>query len=190
MQKKRGIPKERKIPYYDEIHKDSFFKTLRLSANTKNKNVIIGTCRRLLNVLLSKLAYSFPLRSFRVKFYRMMGVHIGKNSGVGLMCVLDSYFPEYIMIKDNVAVNQGTLILTHTNPLSIFSNIIEAKVSPVILEDYCFVGVNCTILPGVRIGKFSIVSAGAVVTKDVPDYTIVAGNPAKKVVNIEKLMKQ
>ena len=188
MQKSYKIPEEKKILYYDEIHKISFFETLKISAKSEGKGVISGTFRRLSNLLLSKLAYSFPLRSIRVKLYKLMGVQIGKNSGIGAMCVLDSFHPEYIIIKDYVAVNQGTLILTHTNPLSVFSNIIKAKVSPVILEDYCFVGVNCTILPGVRIGKFSIVSAGSVVTRDVPDYTIVAGNPAKKIVNIEKLI--
>lgn len=184
------IPEEKKIPYYDEIHKVSFIETLRISANGEGNGIFKGTFQRLFNLLLSKLAYSFPLRSIRVKLYRLMGVQIGKNSGIGSMCVLDSFHPEYIIIKDNVAVNQGTLILTHTNPLSIFSNIIEAKVSPVILEDYCFVSVNCTILPGVRIGKYAIVSAGSVVTKDVPDYSIVRGNPARTVANIEKLIKK
>jgi acetyltransferase-like isoleucine patch superfamily enzyme len=190
MQKELIIPNEKKIPYYDEIHKVSFVETLKLSANSKDKGLLRGTFQRLFNNLLSKFAYSLPLRLLRVKIYRLMGVQIGKNSGIGAMCILDGYYPEYIIIKDNVSINQGTLILTHTNPLLIFSKLIEAKVKPVVLEDGCFVGVNCTILPGVTIGRFAIVSAGSVVTKDVPDYTIVAGNPARKVVNIEKLMKQ
>jgi len=50
---------------------------------------------------------------------------------------------------------------------------------PIIIEDQCWLGFNCEILSGVHIGRHSIVAARAVVTKDVPPYSIVAGNPAK-----------
>lgn len=50
---------------------------------------------------------------------------------------------------------------------------------PVVIEDQCWLGFNCEILSGVHIGRHSIVAARAVVTKDVPAYSIVAGNPAK-----------
>ena len=49
----------------------------------------------------------------------------------------------------------------------------------IIVEDGASVGTSVTILAGVRIGKNAIIGAGSVVTKDVPDNTIVAGNPAK-----------
>ncbi|RYE23499.1 MAG: acyltransferase [Sphingobacteriaceae bacterium] len=51
--------------------------------------------------------------------------------------------------------------------------------SPIIIEDYAWINFNAIILKGVRIGKGAIIAAGSVVTKDVPDYAIVAGNPAK-----------
>lgn len=50
---------------------------------------------------------------------------------------------------------------------------------PIIIDDDCWLGFGSEILSGVHIGKHSIVAARAVVTKDVPPYTIVAGNPAK-----------
>ena len=50
---------------------------------------------------------------------------------------------------------------------------------PVIIEDDCWLGFSCEVLSGVHIGKHSIVAARAVVTKDVPPYCIVAGNPAR-----------
>lgn len=50
---------------------------------------------------------------------------------------------------------------------------------PVVIEDDCWLGFGCEILSGVHIGKHSIVAARAVVTKDVPAYSIVAGNPAR-----------
>ena len=48
---------------------------------------------------------------------------------------------------------------------------------PVIIEDECWLGFSCEILSGVHIGRHSIIAARTVVTKDVPPYSIVAGNP-------------
>ena len=56
---------------------------------------------------------------------------------------------------------------------------------PIVIEDKAWIGINSTILPGVRIGYGAIVGAGSVVTKDVPPMTIVAGNPAKFIKKIE-----
>lgn len=53
------------------------------------------------------------------------------------------------------------------------------------IEDDCWIGAGAIILNGVTIGKGSVVGAGAVVTKDVAPYTIVAGNPARKIKDIE-----
>lgn len=50
---------------------------------------------------------------------------------------------------------------------------------PIVIEDDCWLGFSCEILSGVHIGRHSIVAARAVVTKDVPPYSIVAGNPAR-----------
>ena len=61
---------------------------------------------------------------------------------------------------------------------------------PVIIEDNVWIGYNAVILKGVRVGKGSVVGARAVVTKDVPPYSIVAGNPAKVVKQIRKDTKE
>jgi acetyltransferase-like isoleucine patch superfamily enzyme len=55
------------------------------------------------------------------------------------------------------------------------------KSSPVIIDDYVWVGINATVLQGVRIGEGAVVAAGAVVTKNVEPYTIVGGIPAKQI---------
>lgn len=57
----------------------------------------------------------------------------------------------------------------------------KTQSAPVVIEDKVWIGFKATILKGVRLGEGAIVAAGAVVTKDVPPYTLVAGNPAKKV---------
>ncbi|MBE0416055.1 MAG: hypothetical protein IBX36_05925 [Dehalococcoidia bacterium] len=54
---------------------------------------------------------------------------------------------------------------------------------PVIIEEYAFVGLNCVVLPGVRIGRGAVIGAGSVVTRDIPPYTIAVGIPARPVKN-------
>ena len=55
------------------------------------------------------------------------------------------------------------------------------EVSPVLVKRGASIGANATILPGITIGRFALVGAGSVVTKDVPDFGLVLGNPAKLV---------
>ena len=55
----------------------------------------------------------------------------------------------------------------------------SARLEPVEIGDYVFIGPRAIILPGVKIGKGAVIGAGAVVTKDVPDFAIVGGVPAK-----------
>ena len=55
----------------------------------------------------------------------------------------------------------------------------DSEPNPPIIEDNVWLGRNVVVMPGVRVGEGAIVGAGAVVTKDVPDYHLVAGNPAE-----------
>ena len=57
---------------------------------------------------------------------------------------------------------------------------------PVLIREYAWVGAGATILPGVCIGRHAIVGAGSVVTKDVPDYAVAVGNPAKVIKMLDK----
>jgi acetyltransferase-like isoleucine patch superfamily enzyme len=57
----------------------------------------------------------------------------------------------------------------------------ETKPGPVVIEDYAWIGARAMVLPGVRLGKGCVVGAGAIVTRDVPEYAIVAGVPAKAI---------
>lgn len=76
-------------------------------------------------------------------------------------------------------IASGITILSHDHCKRTGPNIVDCFLTDTYIGDRCFGAVNCTILPGVHIGDECIVGAGAVVTKDVPAHSIVAGNPAK-----------
>ncbi len=95
--------------------------------------------------------------------------------------IIDTIFPEYVTIESDVYITRGVKIISHFNPTNPISEIIkkDSIVQPVLIKYGAFLGVNSIILPGVTIGTCSIIGAGSVVTKSVPDFAIVGGNPAK-----------
>ena len=109
------------------------------------------------------------------KFFEPKGVIIGKDSKIGNDAFLDGRAPLYI--GNHVDIASEVMIYNSEHDLeSIEFKAIEAGV---MIGDYCFIGPRAIILPGVTIGKGAVVAAGAVVTKDVPDFKIVGGIPAK-----------
>jgi len=96
---------------------------------------------------------------------------------------------ESIIIGNNVNIGANTTIIdTDFHPLgsSIRKlNPQKAISSPIVIEDDVFVGMNCLILKGVRIGKGSVIGAGSVVTRSIPSGVIAAGNPAKIIRKID-----
>lgn len=114
---------------------------------------------------------------------------IGSNSGIGVNA---SIFGT-VHLGDNVMMGENCTIFARNHNFSDCSiPIIEqgyTKEMPVIIGDDVWIGGNVTILPGVTIGSHSVIGACSVVTKDVPEWAIVVGNPAivKKYRNKEKL---
>lgn len=168
-----NIRKEKDIPYYEDTQKRTFVQKIRKIKNT----------------VLMLMAYACPSNGLRIKLHRLRGVTIGNKVYLGMFCFLDNLYPEYIYIDDNASVNAGTMILTHFNPMKQYAPILKARVAPVVIQKKAIVAVRSVLLPGVCIGESAIVSAGSVVEKDVPDYTLVRGNPAKKVTDFEFLIK-
>lgn len=171
--KMKNIPNEIEIPYYEETQKRTLFQKIRKIKNT----------------LCLLIAYACPSNGLRIKLHRLRGVTIGKNVYLGMFCFLDNLYPEYIIIGDNVSVNAGSMILTHFNPMKQYAPILKARVAPVVINKRAIIAVKSILLPGVIIGESAIVSAGSVVEKNVEAYTLVRGNPAKKVIEYELLIK-
>lgn len=105
-------------------------------------------------------------------------IEIGDNSGIGLDCRVNGP----LKIGRDVMMGPDVMIFTqnHANDrLDIPMNLQTAPKVPVEIGDDVWIAARVIILPGVKIGSGSIIGAGAVVTKDVPEYAVVGGNPAR-----------
>lgn len=111
------------------------------------------------------------------KFFHVGKMNVGKNSVVNFGCYLDNR--RGICIGNNVGIAHNTKIYTLGHDLN--DSKFTTKGAPVNIKDDVFIFSNALIMPGVTIGEGAIVLAGSVVTKDVEPWTIVGGNPAKKI---------
>lgn len=105
-------------------------------------------------------------------------VTIGDHTRIGIHCTVIGP----VSIGNNVNLAQGiTVTALNHNYEDVTRRIDEQGIStkPVVIGDDVWIGANAVILPGVTIGRHVVVAAGAVVTKDVPSFTLVAGVPAK-----------
>lgn len=127
----------------------------------------------------------------RVVFERPGGtVNIGSRTFIGgssLLCA------SHINIGDDVLVSFGVTIVDHDSHSPVFSKRSQdvtmwlegkkdwthVKTNPITIQDKSWIGMHSIILEGTTIGTGAVVGAGSVVTRDVPPYTVVAGNPAR-----------
>ncbi|MBM4171767.1 MAG: N-acetyltransferase [Ignavibacteria bacterium] len=125
--------------------------------------------------------------------------HIQSNSKIGKNCVLGQNvnignnvtIGNFVKIQNNVSVYEGVTLEDYVfcGPSMVFTNIIDPRSKypqvgskyyiKTIVKEGASLGANSTILCGITIGKYSFIGAGAVITKNVPDYALVIGNPGK-----------
>lgn len=113
-------------------------------------------------------------------------VEIQKNVSVGKRCKISShtFICEGVLIEDNVFVGHGVMFINDTYPRATtqvgeLQTDADWRVERTSIGRGASIGSNATILSKIRIGEGAIVGAGSVVTKDVPPFAIVAGNPAR-----------
>ena len=119
---------------------------------------------------------------------RIFGVDEGVNFGNGACIVMRAHAnigkdcsitgKGIVTIGRHVIMGHECMIITQ-NHKYLEEGYDGYDVKDVLIDDYSWIGHRVTILPGVRLGKHSIIGAGSIVTKDVPDYAIAAGVPAK-----------
>ena len=123
----------------------------------------------------------------------MPGCIIGSNCNIGQNVVIS---PEVVLggnvkVQNNVSIYTGVICEDDVflGPSMVFTNVINPRsavirrgqYSKTLVKKGASIGANATIVCGHDIGKFAFIGAGAVVTKEVPDYALVVGNPAKHV---------
>lgn len=132
---------------------------------------------------------SLMFHNIRPFLWKLLGVKIGKNVGIGYGVYIDVDGARFITIDDDVLIASQALILCHRRDLSIYSHGILQRKLPYIreavkMEKNSTLGMRSILMPGVTIGEGAVVGSGSVVTKDVHPFTIVGGNPAKVIKQI------
>jgi acetyltransferase-like isoleucine patch superfamily enzyme len=144
--------------------------------------------RLLKSWILHSIAYSSPHPGVTLSMQKARGIIIGKNCHIAPYVQLDWLYPSQITIGDNVAIGSNTMIFAHINigNNEFFKNEkYPRRVMPVNIKSGAWINPGSIITAGITIGENSIVSIGSVVASDVPDYCIVAGNPARVVKQID-----
>lgn len=124
-----------------------------------------------------------PIGGGRTVFQTICGGRIIIGSQVGMSHVVLCSRTE-IKIEDYVLLGSGVKIFDHDFHSLSYEDRVQngdsnVKTSPVLIKEGAFIGTQAMILKGVTVGRHSVIGAGAVVTKDVPDNEVWAGNPAK-----------
>lgn len=117
------------------------------------------------------------------------GFRHGKNFAYHTGYPIDANFPWMISVGDDVTLATGVKLLAHDAATSRVKNI-HTKVGIVRIGNNVFIGANTIVLPNVRIGNNVIVGAGFVVTRDILDNSVYAGNPAVMVCSFEEYGKK
>jgi UDP-2-acetamido-3-amino-2,3-dideoxy-glucuronate N-acetyltransferase len=125
--------------------------------------------------------------------------HLMKNSKIGVNCVIG----QNVMVAPNVQIGNGVKIQNNVSiytgvtceddvflgPSMVFTNVINPRsfierkdeFKATLIKKGASIGANATILCGIEIGEFALIGAGSVVTKSVPAYALIVGNPAKQI---------
>jgi acetyltransferase-like isoleucine patch superfamily enzyme len=138
------------------LHEDTFFEAVK-------KYGVLATLRTRLRDIV--------LWARQIYLVKVWGMDIHPFTLVSRKAILDHTFPRGIHIGEGTAVNFDAVILTH--------DLMAGKHLHTYVGKYCGIGARSMIMAGVTIGDHSVVAAGAIVTRDVPPNTMVAGNPAR-----------
>lgn len=133
-----------------------------------------------------------------------INVQIREHARVGAKCVLskDVYVDHSVVIGDRCKIQNGVAVYhgvtlgndVFVGPNAVFTNDrvprafnADWKITPTLVKEGASIGANATVVCGIELGEYCMVAAGAVVTRSVPPYTLVAGNPARPIAKIDRL---
>jgi maltose O-acetyltransferase len=143
------------------------------------------------------VANYYPDARIRKLYFEKLGVKMGNNTFANLgmkVVVKQDYQEPQIIIGNNVSIAPNVVFIADSgaNNGQIINSFQYVKdhltvSAKIIIEDEVWIGANVTILPGITVGKCSIIGAGSVVTKNIDSHSIYAGVPANKIRSLEDL---
>ncbi|PIQ86228.1 MAG: galactoside O-acetyltransferase [Candidatus Omnitrophica bacterium CG11_big_fil_rev_8_21_14_0_20_43_6] len=156
-----------------------------------------GGCKNIVSYLVCSAVRSFLrllanhciIPSLRVYLFRLSGIKIGRKASVNMsVAFLDGFCPGRICLEEEVAVAPFVSLVadSHPNNSILYRKYAIHQYGKILVQQGAWLGAGCVILPGVTIGKASIIGANAVVTSDVDDYAIMAGVPARKIGDVRE----
>ena len=139
------------------------------------------------SVILSHLNY----RYIRPRLWRFMGAKVSKNAFIGYEVWMDFNHANLIEVREGAHITNRCLLLCHQRNLSNYYVGDDASKLPyskgkILIGKNVMVGMGTTIMPNVEIGEGAIIAAGSIVTKNIPAWTIAAGQPAKVIKEIPR----
>lgn len=138
-------------------------------------NICIGS-----RVFIAENSFLAVSTEYRGQRYQPL-LAIGDDTCIGSHCFIACV--DHVVIEEEVLLSDRVFICDHIHgyedvPIPILFQPLEPR-GPVLIKRGSFIGVNSVIMPGVTIGRNAVVGASSVVVKDVPDYCVAVGNPAK-----------
>jgi len=127
------------------------------------------------------VAYSSLHPDLTINMQRARGVKIGQGCHIAPYVLIDLMYPHLITIENNVGIGSNSMIFAHVNPTTnlVLKHTYPRRTNPVRIKSGAWINPGCIIIPGITIGTNSIIAVGSVVTSDIPDNCVAAGNPAR-----------
>jgi acetyltransferase-like isoleucine patch superfamily enzyme len=155
---------------------------------------MIRTLKKIAGSLIRRIQHSIELNRYNdftiAAYFRKQGAVIGENNRIIVRSLGQE--PYLIKIGNHCTIAPNVIFLCHDGATWLFTEEFPSlqKFGAIEIQDNCFIGLGAIILGNVRIGPNAIVAAGAVVTKDVPEGSIVGGNPARVISTVERFKEK
>ena len=146
--------------------------------------MLIKAIKKILHVVMRHT----PSNTLRIRILKLLGANIKGLVVISQeLFIFDAGRTNLLTIEDKVGIGPCVTIIIHSDPFpSPLQKCYPKKTLPVYIKKGAWIGAGAILLPGVTIGEYSLVAAGAVVTKDVLPYTMVAGVPAKVIKELKE----